>query len=92
MRTNRGELDAAEARSFFERHGVRLRLITAYNLKLTARVSKGILQSSMHLFSLVNACKGKLKQWPRLLPFVLWAEKTIYNTVTKDMPIELMLG
>ena len=89
MRADRGELDAAEARSFFERHGVKLRLTTAYNPEANGKSERG---HPPIINALVKACKGKPKQWPRLLPFALWADRTTHSTVTGYMPIELMLG
>jgi hypothetical protein len=88
MRADRGELDAVEARNFFERHGVRLRLTTAYNPEANGKSEKG---HPPIINALVKACKGKPKQWPRLLPFVLWADRTTHSMVTGYMPIELLL-
>jgi hypothetical protein len=68
MRINRGELDAAEARSFFERHGMTLRLTTVYNPKTNGKSEK---MHSPIINVFVKACKGKPKQWPRFLSFVL---------------------
>jgi hypothetical protein len=89
MRADRKELDAVEARNFFERHGVRLRLTTAYNPETNGKSERG---HPPIINALVKACKGKPKQWPRLLPFALWADRTTHSTVTGYMPIELMLG
>jgi hypothetical protein len=88
MRADRGELDAVEAKNFFERHGVRLRLTTAYNPEANGKSERG---HPPIINVLVKACKRKPKQWPRLLPFVLWADRTTHSTVTGYMPIELML-
>ena len=89
MRADRGELDAAEATNFFERYGVRLKLTTAYNPEANGRSERG---HPPIINALVKACKGKPKQWPRLLPFALWADRTTHSTITGYMPIELMLG
>lgn len=89
MRADRGELDAEEARQFFDRHGVKLRLTTAYNPEANGKSERG---HPPIINALVKACKGKPKQWPRLLPFALWADRTTHSTVTGYMPIELMLG
>jgi hypothetical protein len=67
-RANRGELDVIEARSFFEKHGVKLRLTTAYNPEVNGKSERGY---PPIINALVKACKGKSKQWPRLLPFSL---------------------
>ena len=42
--------------------------------------------------ALVKACDGKISQWPQLLPYALWADRTTYNTVTGYMPAELITG
>ena len=89
MRADRGELDAAEATNFFERYGVRLKLTTAYNPEANGKSERG---HPPIINALVKACKGKPKQWPRLLPFALWADRTTHSTITGYMPIELMLG
>ena len=89
MRANRGELDAVEATNFFERYGVRLKLTTAYNPEANGKSERG---RPPIINALVKACKGKPKQWPRLLPFVLWANRTTHSTITGYMPIQLMLG
>ena len=89
MRADRGELDAAEATNFFERYGVRLKLTTAYNPEANGKSERG---HPPIINALVKACKGKPKQWPRLLPFALWTDRTTHSTITGYMPIELMLG
>jgi hypothetical protein len=88
MRADRGELDVVEARKFFERHGVRLRLIIAYNPEANGKNERG---HPPIINALVKACKGKPKQWPRLLPFASWTDRTTHSTVTGYMPIELIL-
>ena len=89
MRADRGELDAIEATEFFKRYGVKLRLTTAYNPEANGKSERG---HPPIINALVKSCKGKPKQWPRLLPFALWADRTTHSTVTGYMPIELMLG
>ena len=42
--------------------------------------------------ALVKACNGKSSLWPRLLPFALWANRTMHNSVTGFMQAELMYG
>ncbi|KAH7404157.1 hypothetical protein KP509_15G012900 [Ceratopteris richardii] len=68
---DRGELNAREAKEFFERHDICLSLTTAYNLE-------------------ANACNGDIKQWPRFLPFALWADRMTCTCTTGYMPAELM--
>ena len=88
MRADRGELDVAEATSFFEWYGVRLKLTTTYNPEANGKSERG---HPPIINALVKACNGKPKQWPRLLPFALWADRTIHSTVIGYMPIELIL-
>jgi hypothetical protein len=57
-----------EARSFFERHGVKLRLAIAYNLETNGKNERG---HPPIINALVKSYKRKPKQWPRLLPFAL---------------------
>ena len=89
MRADRGELDAKEAREFFTRYGVQLKLTTSYNPEANGKSERGhppIIQA------LVKACRGQPRLWPKLLPFALWADRTTHSTVTGYMPVELMLG
>ena len=89
MRADRGELDIVEARNFFQKYGVQLRLITAYNPEANGKSERG---HPPIIYALVKACKGKANLWPRLLPFALWADRTTHSSVTGYMPIELMHG
>ena len=89
LKADRGELDAAEARKFFQRYGVQLKLTTAYNPEANGKIERG---HPPIIHALVKACKGKSKLWPRLLPFALWADRTTHSTVTGYMPVELMHG
>jgi hypothetical protein len=89
MRADRGELNAAEAKEFFNRYGVQLKLTTAYNPEANGKIERG---HPPIIHALVKACKGKPKMWPKLLPFALWADRTTHSTVTGYMPVELMYG
>ena len=40
----------------------------------------------------VRACEGQVGNWPRLLPYALWADRTTHSSVTGFMPTELMFG
>ena len=86
---DRGELDAKEAREFFGRLGIKLALTTAYNPEANGKSERG---HSPIVKALVKACDGKMFDWPRLLPFALWADRTTHSTVTGYMPAELMYG
>ena len=86
---DRGELDANEAREFFSRMGIKLSLTMAYNPEANGKVERG---HGPIVKALVKACHGKVGEWPRLLPFALWADRTTHSTVTGYMPAELMFG
>ena len=76
MVADRGELDSEEAREFFARHGVRLTLTT----------------TKMIVKELVKACNGNVKEWPLLVLYVVWANRTMHSSITGYMPAELMTG
>ncbi|KAL2631086.1 hypothetical protein R1flu_015772 [Riccia fluitans] len=89
LRADRGELDTIEARQFFDCYGIKLKLTTSYNPEGNGKSERGhppIVQA------LVEASKGKPKQWLQLLPFALWADRNTHSTVIGYMPTELMLG
>ncbi|KAL3676828.1 hypothetical protein R1sor_026776 [Riccia sorocarpa] len=86
---DRGELDTYEAKEFFQGYGVKLSLTTAYNPEGNAKSERG---HPPIVKALVNACRGKASDWPRLLPFALWADRTTHSSVTGYMPAELMQG
>jgi hypothetical protein len=84
---DRGELDAKEAREFFSRMVVKLSLPMAYNPTANRKVERG---HGPIVKALVKACHGKIGEWPRLLPFALWADRTTHSTVMGYMPAELI--
>ena len=86
---DRGELDSNEAREFFAKHGVRLTLTTAYNPEANGKIERG---HSPIVKALVKACNGNVKNWPHLLAYALWADRTTHSSVTGYMPMELMTG
>ncbi|KAL2643842.1 hypothetical protein R1flu_011429 [Riccia fluitans] len=86
---NRGELDTKEAREFFQRYGVKLALTIVYNLEGNAKSERG---RPPIVKALVKAYNGRAKEWPRLLPFALWVDRTTHSLVTRYMPAELMQG
>ncbi|KAL3686292.1 hypothetical protein R1sor_008866 [Riccia sorocarpa] len=89
LRAERGDLNAEEARTFFRRYGVNLKLTTAMNPECIGKSERG---HPPIVHALVKACDGKYRQWPRLLPFALWADKSTHSTTTGYMPVQLMLG
>jgi hypothetical protein len=84
---DRGELDANEATQFFSRMGIKLSLTMAYNPEANDKVGRG---HGPIMKALVKACHGKMGEWPRLLPFALWADRTTLSSVTGCMPTELI--
>ena len=86
---DRGELDSNEAEQFFSRMGIRLSLTTAYNPEANGKAERG---HGPIVKALVKACDGKMANWPHLLPYALWADRTTHNSVTGFMPSELILG
>ena len=86
---DRGELDAEEAEELFDRLGVKLSLTTAYNPEANGKIERG---HGPIVKALVRACEGRVGDWPRLLPYALWADRTTHSSVTGYMPVELMYG
>ncbi|KAL3680258.1 hypothetical protein R1sor_023214 [Riccia sorocarpa] len=81
---NGGELDAQEARDFFQRYGLKLSLTTAYNPEGNAKSERG---HPPIVKALVKACNGRMREWPRLLPFALWAD----HNLTREELLELRI-
>ena len=44
------------------------------------------------LKAIVRACEGRVGNWPRLLPYALWADRTTHSSVAGYMQTELMYG
>ena len=65
---DRGELDAQEAKELFDRLGVKLSLIMAYNPEANRKVER---RHGPIVKALVRACGGRVGNWPRLLPYAL---------------------
>ncbi|KAL3681576.1 hypothetical protein R1sor_024532 [Riccia sorocarpa] len=89
LRADRGDLDSEEARVFFRRYGVKLKLTSAYNPEGIGKSERG---HPPIVHALVKACDGRRGGWPRLLPLALWADRMTHCSTTGYMPIELMLG
>ncbi|KAL3686530.1 hypothetical protein R1sor_009104 [Riccia sorocarpa] len=89
IRADRGDLDTGEAHDLFQRYGMKLKLTSTYNPEGIGKSERG---HPPIVNALVKACDGKRRQWPRLLPFALWADRTTHCSTTGYMPVELMLG
>ncbi|KAL3688565.1 hypothetical protein R1sor_014874 [Riccia sorocarpa] len=85
----REDLDSEAARAFFRRYGVKLKLTSAYNPE---GIGKSERRHPPIVHALVKACNGRHREWPMLLPFALWADRTTHSSTTGYMPAELMLG
>lgn len=59
MRADQEELNAAEVRDFFQRYGVKLKLITSYNSEANGKNEK---EHPHVINALIKACKGISKQ------------------------------
>ena len=86
---DRGELDAKEAREFFSRLGIKLSLTTTYNLEGNGKSERG---HPPIIKALAKACEGRAGEWPKLLPYALWADHTTHSSIIGYMPAELMYG
>jgi transposase InsO family protein len=89
MRADRGELHSEEAREFFERFNIKLKLTTAYNPEGNGKIERG---HPSIVNALVKSCQGKTSQWPNLLPFALLADRMTCTTTTGVAPAELVSG
>ena len=61
----------------------------AYNPDANGKVERG---HSPIVKALAKACDRKMGNWPRLLRYALWADRTTHSTTTGYMSVELMLG
>ena len=86
---DRGELDVEEAEELFDWLGVNLTLTTAYNPEANGKIERG---HNPIIKAILRACEGRVGDWPRLLPYALWADKNTHISVTGYMPTELMYG
>ena len=86
---DRGELNAHEAIEIFERLGVKLSLAISYNLEENGNIER---RHGPIVKAIVRACDGRVGNWPRLLPYALWANRTSHSSLTGFMPAKLMYG
>ena len=64
-------------------------LTTAYNPEANGKIERG---HSPIVKAIVKSWKGKIRDWPRMLPYALWADWTTHSSITGHMPAELILG
>ena len=86
---DRGELNSDEAKDLFAKHGVWLTLTTAYNPEPNRKIERG---HSPILKALAKACDEKVKLWPQMLLYALWADRTTHSSVNGCMPTKIMTG
>ena len=79
---NRGELNAEKAEELFDRLGVKLSLTTAYNPGANGKIERG---HNPIMKAMVRTCEGRVGNWPRLLLYALWADRTTHSSVTGYM-------
>ena len=60
-------------------------LSMAYNPEANKKIERG------HRL-IVKACDRRVKDWPSMLSYALWADRTTHSSVTGFMPAELMTG
>ena len=89
MIVDRGELNSDEVKELFAKHGVRLTLTTTNNPEANEKIKRG---HSPIIKALAKACDGRVKIWPQMLPYALWADRSTHSSVTGYMPAELMTG
>lgn len=89
MRADRGELDNHEAKEFFKKFHIRLKLTTAYNPEANGKSERG---HPPIVNALVKACHGKPSLWPDLLPLALMANRITCSSITGFPPADLVSG
>ena len=62
---------------------------TTYNPEANGKIERG---HGPIVKAIVRACEGRVGDWPRLLPYALWADRTTHSSMTGYMPAELMFG
>ena len=65
-----------------------------FTLKVSShtRPHLSLILNSPIVKAIVKSCKGKIRDWPRMLPYALWADRTTHSSVTGYMLAELILG
>ena len=62
-------------------------LPTSYNSEANGKIEQG---HSPIVKAIAKACHGKVKNWSQMLPYAIWADRTMHSSVTGYMPTELM--
>ena len=61
--------------------------MTTYNPKANGKVEH---EHGPIVKAIVRAYNGRVRNWPRLLPYALWADRITHSSITRYMPTELM--
>ena len=61
----------------------------AYNPEGNGKSERG---HSPIVKALAKSCRGWIANWPKLLPYALWADPTTHSSVTGFIPFEFMYG
>ena len=62
---------------------------SCYNPEANGKIERG---HGPIVKALVRACNERVGNWPQLLPYALWADRTTHSSVIGYMPAELMYG
>lgn len=82
-------MKSQEAKEFFRKHGIDLKVTTTYNPAANGKVERG---HAPMVNALVKACRGQKAQWPNLFPLALLADRTTMSIVTGFAPTEIING
>ena len=58
-------------------------MTTTYNPEANGKIERG---HSPIVITLAKACKGRVGNWPNVLPYALWANRTTHSSMTGNMP------
>ncbi|KAH7441551.1 hypothetical protein KP509_03G043100 [Ceratopteris richardii] len=76
-----------EAKDFFEKYGIQWSLTTAYSPEANGNIER---EHSPIIKALAKSYEGKIKNWPKYIPFALWADRMACTMTTRYMPTRLM--
>ncbi|CAM6082164.1 unnamed protein product [Calypogeia fissa] len=82
-------MDTKEAKEFFEKFRIKLKLTTAYNPEGNGKEERG---HPPIVNALAKPCDRNLSKWSNLLPLALLADRMTCSSVTGFVSAELMSG
>lgn len=83
-----GELNTREFKKLCEDRGIRLHITTSYNPQANGRSERG---HQPIVGALAKICDRPM-DWPKMLSYALWADRTTHSRIHGRMPYELMFG